>query len=96
MTDAKNRMQDAFNELQRFLASFNQYETNPQKIEKEYQRLLNFGRDNPETFFKLQEGFTGNNKFKKQDVIDLSLIHIFQKVPKKLFMRQSSKKEYTK
>lgn len=70
MTDAKNRMQDAFNELQRFLASFNQYETNPQKIEKEYQRLLNFGRDNPETFFKLQEGFTGNNKFKKQDVID--------------------------
>lgn len=46
------------------------YETNPQKIEKEYQRLLNFGRDNPETFFKLQEGFTGNNKFKKQDVID--------------------------
>lgn len=37
---------------------------------KEYQRLLNFGRDNPETFFKLQEGFTGNNKFKKQDVID--------------------------
>lgn len=70
MTDAKNRMQDAFNELQRFLASFNQYETNPQKIEKEYQRLLNFGRDNPEKFFKLQEGFTGNNKFKKQDVID--------------------------
>ena len=70
MTDAKNRMQDVFNELQRFLASFNQYETNPQKIEKEYQRLLNFGRDNPETFFKLQEGFTGNNKFKKQDVID--------------------------
>ena len=70
MTDAKNRMQDAFNELQRFLASFNQYETNPQKIEKEYQRLLNFGRDNPATFFKLQEGFTGNNKFKKQDVID--------------------------
>lgn len=70
MTDAKNRMQDAFNELQRFLAGFNQYETNPQKIEKEYQRLLNFGRDNPETFFKLQEGFTGNNKFKKQDVID--------------------------
>lgn len=70
MKDAKNRMQDAFNELQRFLASFNQYETNPQKIEKEYQRLLNFGRDNPETFFKLQEGFTGNNKFKKQDVID--------------------------
>ena len=70
MKDAKNRMQDEFNELQRFLASFNQYETNPQKIEKEYQRLLNFGRDNPETFFKLQEGFTGNNKFKKQDVID--------------------------
>ena len=70
MTDAKNRMQDAFNELQRFLASFNQYETNPQKIEKDYQRLLNFGRDNPEKFFKLQEGFTGNNKFKKQDVID--------------------------
>ena len=70
MTDAKNRMQDAFNELQRFLASFNQYETNPQKIEKEYQRLLNFGRDNPETFFIFYEGFTGNNKFKKQDVID--------------------------
>lgn len=70
VTEKMTRMQDAFNELQRFLASFNQYETNPQKIEKEYQRLLNFGRDNPETFFKLQEGFTGNNKFKKQDVID--------------------------
>lgn len=69
MERGRNRMQDSFNELQSFLDSIDIDETNPEKIEKEFHRLLNFGVDNPDVVSKLQEGFTGNNKIKRQDIV---------------------------
>lgn len=69
MERARNRMQDSFNEVQAFLNSFDIDETDPEKIDKEFHRLLNFGFDNPDVVLKLQEGFAGNNKIKRQDIV---------------------------
>lgn len=70
MIDSRNRMQDAFNEVQGFLYNFTLNENNPQKLKEEYNKLLNFGRDNPETISKITEGLTGINKLKRQDIVD--------------------------
>lgn len=70
MTDARDDMQNVFNELQDFLCSFNPDENNPERIKQEYSKLLNFGTDHPEVVNRIQEGLTGNNKLKKQDVVN--------------------------
>lgn len=70
MTDARNEMQNAFNEMSSFLASINPYEQDTEKLMQQYQKLLNFGLDNPNIMLKQQEGIAGNNKLKKQDILN--------------------------
>lgn len=70
MTDTRDDIQNVFNELQDFLHSFNSDDMHPERIEQEFSRLLNFGTEHPEVVNRIQEGLTGNNKLKKQDIVN--------------------------